>query len=202
MAPAAGAGWPQCFRFSPLGRDMPLFNHPIRRAPTSQRRPSRGMFPIACGAMFCAGISQQIEAGAPLALLRDWTKPGPVCRWPLQVHHPSLRSLGRRRQLGQLPPAGVPMMPAIDPHLGRIALPPLAGGCTHRSRPHSITALTPTWGAGNILAGILFAASPAHPSHGFYRAIIRLSRRPQRTGRRRSGRDHQQRPLPPGLREH
>jgi hypothetical protein len=128
MSPtSAVVGAPHCFRFSPLGRDMPLFTHPIpqgaditaaaepRNVPDRLKRHvlCRDIEEIANGA---AGVYYGI--GKSLALYVDG-----LFKNKIQVCDLS----GPDGGWANVPQAGTPYDAALDPHLGRIALPPVAG---------------------------------------------------------------------------
>jgi len=128
MSPAtAVAGAPQCFRFSPLGRDTPLFNQPVTQgaditAPAAPLNvPDRLRRHV-----LCRDIEDIQNGAAPvyygigksLALYVDGSFKNKI-----QVCNLS----GADGSWANLPPTGSPYDAAIDPHLGRIALPPVAG---------------------------------------------------------------------------
>lgn len=124
---SAVSGAPQCFRFSPLGRDMPLFNNPLYQGIdiTAAARP-RNVPDILRRHVLCRDI-EEIEKGAPgvyygisksLALYIDG-----AFKNKIQVCNLS----GNDGSWANLPSAGTPYDAAIDPYLGRIALPPAAG---------------------------------------------------------------------------
>ena len=125
-APAV-QGAPQCFRFSPLGRDMPLFNHPIPHGVdiAAAAEPRNVADPLSRHVL-CRDV-EEIEKGAAgvyyglgksLALYVDG-----AFKNKIQVCNLS----GADGSWANQPPAGSPYDAAIDPHLGRIALPPVAG---------------------------------------------------------------------------
>ena len=128
LSPASAVpGAPQCFRFSPLGRDMPLFNSPITQgAEITEAAAPRNVPDRLKRHVLCRDI-EQIEAGAAgiyygigksLALYVDG-----LFKNNIQVCDLS----GADGSWANLPPSGSPYDAAIDPHLGRIALAPLAG---------------------------------------------------------------------------
>jgi hypothetical protein len=128
MSPATVvAGAPQCFRFSPLGRDLPLFNQPLMQgaditAPAATLNvPDRLRRHVLCRDI------EDIQSGAAavyygfgksLALYVDG-----LFKSKIQVCNLS----GADGSWANLPPSGGPYDAAIDPHLGRIALPSVAG---------------------------------------------------------------------------
>ncbi len=128
MSPASAVpGAPPCFRFSPLGRDLPLFNNPIAQgADITATAEPRNVPDRLRRHVLCRDI-EGIEAGAAavyygigksLALYVDG-----LFKNKIQVCDLS----GTDGSWANLPPAGSPYDAAIDPHLGRIALPPIAG---------------------------------------------------------------------------
>ena len=160
MAPAAAvAGAPQCFRFSPLGRDLPLFNNPItqgaditaaaepRNVPDRLRRHvlCRDIEEIAAGA---SGVYYGI--GKSLALYVDG-----LFKNKIQVCDLS----GADGSWANLPPAGSPYDAAIDPHLGRIALPPVAAGAAPKVQATFYYGFNADMGGGEYPRANSFAAS-------------------------------------------
>src|SRR5260370_38689955 len=133
-----GAGQPQCFRFSSLGRDMPLFNHPISQgsditAPAQPENVPDGLR----RRVLCQDI-QNILSGAPavyygiggsLALYVDGAFASNIQVCDLA---------GADGGWTNLPAAGGP--PAVDPQLGRIARPPPPA----RSPPPTAPSRAPT----------------------------------------------------------
>jgi len=163
MAPAAPvAGAPQCFRFSQLGRDTPLFNQPVTQgaditAPAAPLNvPDRLRRHVLCRDI------EEIAAGAPavyyaigksLALYVDGSFKNKI-----QVCDLS----GADGSWANLPPTGSPYDAAIDPHLGRIALPPIAGATpTVRSSFHY--GFNADLGGGEYPRAGSFAASGNQP---------------------------------------
>jgi hypothetical protein len=128
MAPAAAvAGAAQCFRFSPLGRDMPLFNDPITQgtditAPAQPSNvPDRLLRHVLCrdiDQIAAGGVGVYYGIGKSLALYV-----GGLFKNKIQVCNLS----GPDGSWANLPAAGSPYDAAIDPILGRIALPPITG---------------------------------------------------------------------------
>jgi len=111
---------PHCFRFSPLGRDMQLFNHPISQgadiaqpaAPTNV--PDRLRRRVLCRDRNAAA-AVYYGAGKSLALYIDG-----ALKSNIQVCELS----GDDGHWDNLPQPGSRYDAAIDPELGRIALPP------------------------------------------------------------------------------
>jgi hypothetical protein len=128
MSPAAPvSGAPQCFRFSPLGRDMPLFNDPITQGAEITAAALPGNVPDRLRRhMLCRDIEDLAAGSTPvyygigksLALYING-----AFKNRIQVCDLS----GADGSWANLPAAGSPYDAAIDPLLGRIALPPLAG---------------------------------------------------------------------------
>ncbi len=159
MAPATPvAGQPQCFRFSSLGRDMPLFNHPISQgsditAPAQPENVPDGLR----RRVLCQDI-QNILSGAPavyygigdsLALYVDGAFASNIQVCDLA---------GDDGSWTNLPAAGGP--PAVDPQLGRIALPPPAVGASHQVRASFYYGFNADMGGGEYPRSATFTASP------------------------------------------
>jgi hypothetical protein len=129
LSPASAvAGSAQCFRFSPLGLDMPLFNNPVSQgvditaAAGPVNVPARLRRRVLCDDLRNGGAAYYGE-GSSLALyvggqllnagqIQVCNLSGPDGSW---IH---------------VPAAGSPYAAAIDPELGRIALAPSAAGST------------------------------------------------------------------------
>jgi hypothetical protein len=122
------AGKAQCFRFSPFGRDIPLFTNPVSQgsqiaAPaTPVNVPHRLLRAVLCrdlqsgagAAYYGMGKSLVVNVGGQLLN-------------PYQIQVCNLS--GPDGSWANLPPAtgNYPYAAAIDPELGRLALPPSAG---------------------------------------------------------------------------
>ena len=150
--------------------------------------------------VLCAGISRRFEAGAAavyygigksLALYVDG-----LFKNKIQVCDLS----GADGSWVNLPPAGSPYDAAIDPQLGRIALPPVAGAAP-KVQASFYYGFNADMGGGEYPRADSFAAqvtgaTPANQSvvrvPGDYPSI---QSGPQRARRRRRRRDHQQRRL-------
>lgn len=122
------AGKAQCFRFSPLGRDIPLFTNPVSQGSqiatpaTPVNVPARLLRAVLCrdlqsgagAAYYGMGKSLVVSVGGQVLnpyQIQVCNLPGPDGSW------------------ANLPPATgtYPYAAAIDPELGRLALPPSAG---------------------------------------------------------------------------
>jgi hypothetical protein len=116
-----------CFRFSSLARDIPLFNHPVSQGSdiTDAARPVN-VPDVLLRPVLCRDLRQTI-ASDPAALHYD---PGNSLALyidgllvvPSKVQVCDLS--GEDGSWNNLPPAGSPFAAAIDPELGRIAVPP------------------------------------------------------------------------------
>jgi hypothetical protein len=123
----AVAGAPQCFRFNPLGCDMPLFNNPVSQGAEITALagpvnvPARLRRRVLCADLQSGAGASYYGAGNSLALyiggqllnayqIRVCNLAGPDGSWI------------------NVPTAGSPYAAAIDPELGRIALPPPPAG--------------------------------------------------------------------------
>jgi len=163
MSPATPvAGNPQCFRFSSLGRDMPLFNHPVPQGAdiTAPAEPMNVPDQLRRHVL-CQDV-QDILSGLPavyygignsLALYVDG-----VLASAIQV----CDLAGDDGSWTNLPTAGGP--PAIDPQLGRIALPPPPAAVP----PHHVQAsfyygFNADMGGGEYPRSASFTASPEQP---------------------------------------
>ncbi len=116
-------GNPQCFRFSPLGRDIPLFNNPISQGPdiTAPAQPfnvpMRLHRRVLCQDMQGGAGAIYYGEGNSLAMYRNGKL---VNAYQVQV----CDLAGPDGSWANLPPAGSPFAVAVDPELGRIAVPP------------------------------------------------------------------------------
>jgi hypothetical protein len=162
MAPATPVpGNPQCFRFSSLGRDMPLFNHPISQgeditAPAEPANvPDRLRRHVLCqdiqdslagtpAVYYGVGKSLAIYADGALASeIQVCDLAGPDGSWT------------------NLPAAGG--LPAVDPQLGRIALPLPAAGTSHQVQASFYYGFNADMGGGEYPRSSTFTASPEQP---------------------------------------
>ena len=160
-SPAVAAAGNTCFRFSSLGRDMPLFNHPVSQGSeiTAPARPVN-VPDVLLRPVLCSDIRQTLAAdpaalnydpGNSLALYIDGSLVVPS---KIQVCDLS----GDDGSWNNQPPAGSPFAAAIDPELGRIAVPPPGPA-------HSLTAtfyygFNADMGGGEYPRADTFAASP------------------------------------------
>jgi hypothetical protein len=126
-AAVAVAGAPQCFRFSPLGRDLPLFNDPIPQGVdiTEPAEPynvadrlGRRVLCEDIEAIAAGSGAVYYGIGKSLALFINGSFKNKI-----QVCNLS----GPDGSWINLPKTGSPYDAAVDPHLGRIALPPITG---------------------------------------------------------------------------
>jgi hypothetical protein len=162
MAPATPvAGNPQCFRFSSLGRDFPLFNHPVSQGEDitdpaePQNVPDRLHRHVLCQDI------QNSLAGTPavyygfglsLALYVDGALISQIRVCDLE---------GADGSWNNLPlPGG---LPAIDPHLGRIALPPPTAGTSPSVQASFYYGFNADMGGGEYPRTATFTASPGQP---------------------------------------
>jgi hypothetical protein len=120
-------GEPQCFRFSPLGRDIPLFTNPVSQgseitaAATPVNVPDRLLRRVLCQDLGSGAGAVYYGVGNSLAVYLNGTLLNP---YQIQVCDLS----GPDGSWANLPAAGSPYAAAVDPELGRIALPPPATG--------------------------------------------------------------------------
>jgi len=162
MAPAAPVpGTSQCFRFSALGRDMPLFNHPISQGPDitapaePQNVPDRLRRHVLCQDIqniLTGEAAVYYGVGNSLALYIDGN---------LQSTIQVCDLAGADGSWNNLPAPGG--QPAIDPHLGRIALPPPAPGSTHQVQASFYYGFNADMGGGEYPRAATFTASPEQP---------------------------------------
>ena len=118
------AGQPQCFRFSPLGGDIPLFTNPVSQgaqitaAATPVNVPDRLLRRVLCQDLQSGAGAAYYGEGKSLVLKLNGTILNP---YQIQVCDLS----GPEGSWINLPPssAAYPYAAAIDPELGRIALP-------------------------------------------------------------------------------
>lgn len=159
MAPATAVpGNPQCFRFSSLGRDMPLFNHPISQGSDittpaePENVPDRLRRHVLCQDIqniLSGEAAVYYGVGQSLALYVDG-----ALQSTIQVCDLS----GQDGSWTNLPAPGG--QPAVDPHLGRIALPPPAAGSSHSVRASFYYGFNGDAGGGEYPRSATFTASP------------------------------------------
>ena len=123
MSPATPVpGNPECFRFSPLGRDIPLFNNPVPQGGdiTTPAQPfnvpMRLRRRVLCDDLRSGAGAIYYGEGNSLAVYLDAKL---LNAYQIQVCNLS----GPDGTWANLPPAGSPFAVAIDPELGRIAVP-------------------------------------------------------------------------------
>jgi hypothetical protein len=122
------AGKPQCFRFSPLGRDIPLFTNPVSQgaeitsAATQVNVPDRLLRRVLCQDLSSGAGAVYYGEGNSLAIYYGGKLVNP---YQIQVCNLS----GADGSWANLPASGSYTI-AVDPELGRMALPPVASGPT------------------------------------------------------------------------
>ena len=126
-SPANAAGRPQCFRFSPLGADIPLFTNPVSQGAqintpaTPVNVPDRLLRRVLCQDVRSGAGAVYYGEGKSLVL-----KLGGAILNPYQIQVCDLS--GPDGSWANLPPSsGYPYAAAIDPELGRIVLPAGSG---------------------------------------------------------------------------
>jgi hypothetical protein len=123
----AGANAPHCFRFDALGRDIPLFNLPVSQgqditaAAQPANVPNRLTRQVLCQDIRAGAGAVYYGEGSSLAL---YVNGGLLSPYEIRVCNLS----GPEGSWFNLPAAGSAWAAAIDPELGRIALPPPAAG--------------------------------------------------------------------------
>jgi len=162
MAPATPvAGTTQCFRFSSLGRDMPLFNNPISQG-SDITAPAEPQNVPDClrRHVLCQDIQNILKGeaavyygvGHSLALYVDGA---------LQSNIQVCDLAGDDGSWNNLPAPGGPL--AVDPRLGRIALPPPAAGSFHNVAATFYYGFNADMGGGEYPRAATFTASPEQP---------------------------------------
>ncbi len=158
----------QCFRFSSLGRDMPLFNNPVSQGSeiTALARPVN-VADVLPRRVLCRDIRQIVGKGATpvyygngnsLALYLGGST-SPVNPADIQVCDLS----GEDGHWNNVPAAGSAYSLAIDPELGRIALPPPAAGANPTVEASFYYGFNADMGGGEYSRAGSFAASPEQP---------------------------------------
>jgi len=159
LAPAAEVpGNPLCFRFSSLGRDIPLFNHPIPQGEdiTDPAKPENVPDRLHRHVL-CQDI-QNLLAGSPavyygegksLVLEVDGTMVSQIQVCDLA---------GDDGSWNNLPALGG--IPAVDPRLGRIALPPSSASTPHKVLATYYYGFNADMGGGEYPRSDTFTASP------------------------------------------
>ena len=119
-------GKPQCFRFSPLGRDVPLFTNPVSQgaqvtaAASPVNVPDRLLRRVLCQDLRSGAGAVYYGEGNSLAIYS-----GGKLLNPYQIQVCDLS--GPDGSWANLPSTG-PYAVAVDPELGRLALPPVTTG--------------------------------------------------------------------------
>jgi hypothetical protein len=162
-SPAVPAVANTCFRFSSSGRDMPLFNHPVSQGSDITAPAQPGNVPdVLLRRVLCRDIGQMVatiplplnyDPGNSLALYIDGTLVTPA---KIQVCDLS----GSDGSWNNLPPAGSKFSAAIDPELGRIALPPPAAGHNPEVQASFYYGFNADMGGGEYPRADSFSASP------------------------------------------
>ncbi len=154
----------QCFRLSSLGRDMPQFNNPVSQGSqiTAPARPVN-VADVLLRHVLCRDIAKAATPvyygnGNSLALYLDGSA-SPVAPSSIQVCDLS----GEDGQWNNLPLAGSTYSVAIDPELGRIALPPPAADATPTVVASFYCGFNADMGGGEYSRAASFAASPEQP---------------------------------------
>ena len=162
MAPATPVpGNPQCFRFSSLGRDFPLFNHPISQgADITDPAEPKNVPDRLRRHVLCQDIQDSL-AGTPatyygvgksLELYVDGAFVSEIQVCDLEGSDGSWNNLPA--------PGGIP---AVDPRLGRIALPPPAAGTSPMVKASFYYGFNADMGGGEYPRSATFTASPDQP---------------------------------------
>ncbi len=159
MLPATPVpGNPQCFRFSPLGCDMSLFNNPISQgaditAPAEpQNVPDRLRRHVLCqDIQNILNGETAVHYGVDLSLVLSVDD---ALQSTIQVCDLS----GADGSWANLPSAGGPV--AVDPHLGRIAVPPPTAGSAHQVQASFYYGFNADMGGGEYPRSATFTASP------------------------------------------
>ncbi len=155
------SGQPQCFRFSSLGRDIPLFHHPISQGAdiTDPAEPQNVPDRLRRHEL-CQDIENTLVGkpavyygiGNSLALFVDGAFASNIQVCDLE---------GPDGGWTNLPGPGG--LPAVDPQLGRIALPPPAVGTTHQVQATFYYGFNADMGGGEYPRSDSFTAAPEEP---------------------------------------
>ena len=197
MSPAVTAVPNTCFRFSSLGRDMPLFNDPVSQGADITALAEPVNVPdVLRRHLLCQDIAQTLAAN-PSAINYD---PGNSLAVfingslvpPSKIQVCDLA--GNDGSWINLPPASSSFAVAIDPELGRLALPPAAGASPGAGLV-STTASMPTWAAANIRGPPALPRRPSRPWCACPATIRRIQQALSALARRRRRGDHRQRPI-------
>jgi hypothetical protein len=159
MTPATPvSGNPQCFRFSSLGRDIPLFNLPISQgAEITDPAEPKNVPDCLRRHVLCEDIQNILSGdtgvyygvGQSLALYVDG-----ALQSSIQVCDLS----GPDGSWTNMPEAGGE--PVVDPHLGRIALPPPGSGNSYNVATSFYYGFNADLGGGEYPRSATFTASP------------------------------------------
>jgi len=150
----------QCFHFSSLGRDMPLFNHPVSQG-SDITAPAEPVNVPDClrRHVLCQDI-RDILSGSPAVYY------GTGLSLALYVDG-AFQSIIRVGDLADegggwinVPASGLPV---VDPQSGRIALPPPAAGSSYQVQASFYYGFNADMGGGEYPRSETFTASPEQP---------------------------------------
>jgi hypothetical protein len=169
-SPSVPAAGNTCFRFSSLGRDIPLFNHPVSQgADITDPATPANVADVLLRIILCRDLKEVLAAN-PSALNCD---PGDS----LAVFIDGARVLPSKVQVCDLsgpdgswnnqPASGSPFAVAIDPELGRLAVPP--PGPARSLTVSFYYGFNADMGGGEYPRSSTFAASPEQ-------AVVRVPR--------------------------
>jgi len=162
MAPATPvAADTRCLRFSSLGIDMPLFNHMISQGKdiTDPARPENVPDRLRRHVL-CQDI-QDVLAGKAAVYYGFSKSLALYVNGALQSEIQVCNLEGPDGSWNNLPKAGG--LPAVDPLLGRIALPPPVAGVTNQVQASFYYGFNADMGGGEYPRGVTFTASPGEP---------------------------------------
>ncbi len=161
----------QSFRFSPLGCDMPLFNHPVPLSHSDITGPAEpfNVPDRLSRRLLCEDIQRRtpIYWGDSLVLSINGKSVDIV--WVNDKRVDTIRVCdlsGPDGRWNNMP--GPNGLPAIDPQLGRLAVPPLAGGSSNSATASFYYGFNADIGGGQYPRQATFSSPPQQP-------LVRLS---------------------------
>jgi hypothetical protein len=169
-SPAVAAAGNTCFRFSSLGRDIPLFNHPVSQgADITDPATPANVADVLLRIILCRDLKEVLAAnpnalncdpGDSLAVFIDGAR---VVASKIQVCNLS----GPDGSWNNQPASGSPFAVAIDSELGRLAVPP--PGPARSLTVSFYYGFNADMGGGEYPRSSTFAASPEQ-------AVVRVPR--------------------------
>jgi hypothetical protein len=159
MPPAAPAASAQCYRFNPLGADMPLFNNAVSQGATI----GAAALPVNVSNRLSRRVlCRDIQSGAAAAYYGEGKSValyvGGALLDPFEIQVCDLS--GDDGHWANVPGPKSPYLAAIDPELGRIALRPATGGLPPTVASSFYYGFNGDMGGGEYPRSATFSAGP------------------------------------------